>query len=384
MLIKLKMKKMFFGSRLPRLFIVVLFCSLIQNNKLFSQQLNHIYKGGEEGYQCFRIPALITTAKGTLLAFAEARKNNCSDAGDIDLVVKRSNDNGKTWSALQVVWDDSTNTCGNPAPVVEETTGNIVLLSTWNLGNDHEKDIAAGVSKDTRRVFVLLSSDDGINWSAAKEITSHVRKADWTWYATGPGRGIQISKGKHRGRLVIPCNHNVAVTKTSYSHVIYSDNRGATWKLGGITKQGGVNESTVAELSNGHLLLNMRNASPSRRRQIAISKNGGKKWSAIYADTTLTEPVCEANLIQYKYPGKKEALLFSNPASTTSRIQMTVRISYDNGKTWPQKKLVYAGPSAYSCLAILPNGNPAIFYEAGYQRPYEGIAFEEFRIEDLQ
>lgn len=373
---------MFYKFKFSRVVILLLVCSLVQNNRLLSQQLNHIYKSGEEGYKCFRIPALITTAKGTLLAFAEGRKNNCSDAGDIDLVVKRSNDGGKTWSPLQLVWNDSTNTCGNPAPVVDQTTGNIVLLSTWNLGSDHEKDIIDEKSKDTRRVFVLFSSDDGITWSSAKEITRDVKKPGWTWYATGPGRGIQLNKGKHRGRLVIPCNH--IVSKKNYSHVIYSDNGGAAWKLGGITRQEGVNESTVAELSNGHLLLNMRNASKSRHRQIAVSKNAGKKWSAIYPDTTLVEPVCEANLIQYKYPGTKEALLFSNPASTTSRIQMTVRISYDNGKTWPRKKLVYAGPSAYSCLTVLPNGNPAIFYEAGYQRPYEGIVFEELMVEDFE
>ena len=130
---------MFFKFKLSRPFILVLFCSLTQTNKLFSQQLNYIYKGGEEGYKCFRIPALITTAKGTLLAFAEARKNNCGDAGDIDMVVKRSNDNGKTWSALQVIWDDSTNTCGNPTPVVDEKTGNIILLSTWNLAGFENK-----------------------------------------------------------------------------------------------------------------------------------------------------------------------------------------------------------------------------------------------------
>ena len=207
---------------------------------------------------------------------------------------------------------------------------------------------------------------------------------NWTWYATGPGRGIQLSKGKYKGRLIIPSNHIVAGTKKNYSHIIYSDDRGSTWNLGGITPQDSVNESTIAELSNGRLMLNMRNAGKSRHRQIAISRNGGKKWSAIYPDTTLIEPVCEGNLIQYKFPGKKESLIFSNPASTSSRTQMTVRVSYDNGKTWPLKKLVYEGPSAYSCLTVLPNGNPALFYEAGYQRPYEGIVFEEILIENFK
>lgn len=348
-----------------------------------SQTLNHLYKSGEQGYACFRIPSIITTQKGTVLAFAEARRNNCGDAGDIDLVVKRSEDGGKTWSAMQLVWNDSTNTCGNPAPVVDQKTGKIVLLSTWNLGTDHEKEIIAGTSKDTRRIFVLSSMDDGLTWSAAKEVTSNVKKPEWTWYATGPGRGLQISKGKYKGRMVVPCNHITASTKQNYSHAIYSDDMGESWKLGGITKQDSVNESTMAELSNGRLMLNMRNASKKRARQVAISKNGGKSWSAIKADTVLVEPVCEGNLLQYKANGKTAALLFSNPASKTSRTQMTIRVSHDNGKTWASKKLLYAGPSAYSCLTVLPNGNIGCFYEAGLQKPYEGIVYEEIRLEDI-
>ncbi|HKZ68307.1 MAG TPA: sialidase family protein, partial [Chitinophagaceae bacterium] len=205
-------KKMFLKFKFS-LLVILMLGSLTQSNKLLAQQLNHIYKNDEEGYKCFRIPALITSAKGALLAFAEGRKNNCGDAGDIDLVLKRSEDGGKTWSKLQVVWNDSTNTCGNPAPVVDQRTGNIILLSTWNLGSDHEKDIINGSSKDTRRVFVLSSTDEGITWSAPKEITKNVKKDTWTWYATGPGRGIQLSKGKHKGRLVIPSNHIVAGTK---------------------------------------------------------------------------------------------------------------------------------------------------------------------------
>jgi sialidase-1 len=363
---------------------ILFLCSVTQSHKCFAQPLNYLYKNGEDGYNCFRIPSLITTAKGTLLAFAEGRKNNCGDAGDIDLVLKRSEDGGKTWSKLQIVWNDSTNTCGNPSPVVDKKTGNIVLVSTWNSGSDHEKDIINGTSNDTRRIFVLSSADDGNTWSGARDITKNVKKENWTWYATGPGRGIQLSKGKYKGRLVIPSNHVVAETKKNYSHVIYSDDLGANWKLGGTTREDSVNESTVAELSNGRLMLNMRNASKKRHRQVAISKDGGESWSDIHPDTTLIEPVCEANLIRYKFPGKKECLLFSNPASTTSRMQMTIRISYDNGKTWPLKKLVYNGPSAYSCLTVLPDGNVGFFYEAGLQRPYEGIVFEEISLEDFK
>ena len=349
-----------------------------------SQSFNHIYRAGEEGYSCFRIPSIVTTKDGTLLAFAEGRRNNCGDAGDIDLVVKRSQDGGKSWSAIQVVWNDSTNTCGNPAPIVDEKSGKIVLLTTWNLGSDHEKDIIAGTSKDTRRIFVLTSIDDGNTWSAASEITVKVKNPNWSWYATGPGRGIQISKGRYKGRMVVPCNHVTTDTRQNYSHTMYSDDRGDTWKLGGITPQDSVNESTVAEVAKGRLLLNMRNASSKRVRQTTISNDGGESWSGIRPDTTLIEPVCEGNLLRYHFPGRKDALLFSNPASQTSRTHMTVRISFNSGKSWAAKKLLYAGPSAYSCMTILPNGNIGCFYEAGIQRPYEGIVFQEIAIEDIQ
>ena len=366
-----------------RFHIFLLFSLFAATSSAQDQILNHLYKAGEEGYACFRIPSIITTLKGTVLAFAEARKNNCGDAGNIDLVVKRSQDGGKTWSPLQMVWNDSTNTCGNPAPVVDRKTGRIILLSTWNLGTDHENDIIAGTSKDTRRVFVLSSSDDGITWSTASEITTSIKKENWTWYATGPGRGLQISQGRYRDRMVVPANHITSDTKQNYSHAIYSDDAGNSWKLGGITPQDSVNESTVAELSNGRLLLNMRNASNKRVRQTSTSKNGGKSWSAIKPDTVLIEPVCEGNLLNYTYPGREKVILFSNPASKISRTQLTIRVSHDNGKTWPSKKLLYAGPSAYSCLTVLPNGNIGCFYEAGLKKPYEGIAYEEISFDDI-
>ncbi len=214
---------------LPLLFVA----AVSVDARALAQQLNHLYKCGEEGYQCFRIPAIVTTTRGTLLAFAEGRKNNCSDSGDIDLVVKRSVDGGKTWSGLSVVWDDGANTCGNPAPVVDRKTGRIILLSTWNLGTDHEPQIIEGNSRDTRRIFVMSSLDDGISWSASLEITQDVKKPNWTWYATGPVNGIQIQTGKFRGRLIVPCDHIEAGTKRYYAHTIHSDNGGLTWVLGG-------------------------------------------------------------------------------------------------------------------------------------------------------
>jgi sialidase-1 len=340
-----------------------------------SLSLNYLFKPGHNGYKCFRIPAVVATKTGTLLAFAEARKNHCGDADDIDLVLRRSTDGGKSWGPLQVIWDDGGNTCGNPAPVVDHRTGKIVLLSTWNLGGDHEPQIIDGKSKDTRRIFVLTSTDDGSNWSSAKEITSSVKLPNWTWYATGPCNGIQIRAGKYAGRLVIPSDHIEAGTKKYYSHAVYSDDGGETWALGGTTPIDQVNECTVAELRGGELLLNMRNYNQTRFRQTSRSLNGGRSWSSLVQDTALPEPVCQASLIRLWQQGRKPVLAFSNPASQKARVNMTVRWSMDGGKTWPVSKVVHAGPSAYSNLVELPGKRIGLLFEGGVKSAYEGIAW---------
>ena len=184
-----------------------------------------VFVSGTEGYHTFRIPSAIVTPHGTVLAFCEGRKSGRGDAGNIDLVLRRSTDGGLTWSSLQTVWDDGPNTCGNPCPVVDRTTGTVWLLLTWNRGDDPEPKIIARQSKDTRRVFVTHSTDDGVTWTKPTEITDSTKLTNWTWYATGPGAGIQIERGPHQRRLVIPCDHIEAGTKRYYSHVIYSDDR---------------------------------------------------------------------------------------------------------------------------------------------------------------
>jgi sialidase-1 len=373
--------KLFFRKSINAFAVIIFLFSVAAAR---AQDLNHLFKSGEEGYKCFRIPAIVTTTKGTILAFAEARKNNCSDAGDIDLVVKRSFDGGKTWSKISMVWNDAENTCGNPAPVVDQKTGNIILLSTWNLGTDREEQIIKGTSKDSRRVFVLSSSDEGNSWSTARDITSDVKMPDWTWYATGPGNGIQMRSKKYKNRLVIPCDHIEAVSKKYYSHSIHSDDGGLTWKLGGSTPTDMVNECTVAELPKGKLLLNMRNYNALRVRQTSTSIDGGETWSDLQQDTALIEPVCQASMLWYDHKGRKPFLAFSNPANQKSRTNMTVRISFNQGKSWKQKLVLHEGPSAYSNLVVLPNGNLACFYEAGIKSAYEGIVFKELVFDDFK
>src|SRR5262245_44271006 len=155
-----------------------------------------VWTAKSEGYHSFRIPSAIVTLKGTVLAFCEARKKNRSDWGDIDLVLRRSTDGGATWSPTQIVWDDGPNTCGNPCPVVDRSTGTVWLLLTHNLGADPQAKIVDGTSQGTRTVWVCKSDDDGLTWSKPVEITKDVKKSDWSWYATGPGVGIQTRGGR--------------------------------------------------------------------------------------------------------------------------------------------------------------------------------------------
>lgn len=346
-----------------------------------------IFVQGVGGYNNYRIPALITTKEGTLLAFCEGREGG--DSSDIDLLLRRSEDGGKTWSAKQVVWDQGRNVCGNPCPVQDRDTGVIWLLLTWNDSRDTGRQLHNGTSKDTRRVYVCSSEDDGHTWSKPIEITATTKKKDWSWYATGPGVGIQLRRGAHKGRMVIPCDHT---DKSGYvSHVIYSDDHGKNWQLGG-SVSGGCNECQVVELADGTLMLNMRMQANGRgKRGIATSKDGGLTWSQLELDPTLIEPVCQASFLRYtpSSTGGKNRLLFSNPASApppgesrADRVRMTVRLSYDEGRTWPVSKLLHDGPSAYSCLAVLPDGNIGCLYEGG-ETLYGEIVFARFSLEWL-
>jgi sialidase-1 len=333
-----------------------------------------VFTAGADGYHTYRIPALIATPKSTLFAFAEARKAGRGDAGNIDLVLKRSTDGGKTWSPQEVLWDDGENTCGNPCPIIDRDTGTIWLLLTHNVGSDQENAITSGKSKTGRTVWVTHSTDDGASWAKPTEITATTKKPEWTWYATGPGAGIQTKSG----RLVAPCDHKTK-DDIGYSHVIFSDDHGKSWKTGGVAGPGG-NECRVVELSDGKLLLNMRNYKPStsKTRGIAESSDGGLTWSAFKHDDKLIEPICQATLI----PIGKE-FLFLNPASS-KRENLTARLSTDDCRTWPHEKVVFAGPAAYSDAAVLTDGKIVCLFECGEKQPYETISAATISVEWLK
>ena len=342
-------------------------------------------------YPEIRIPSLIVTQKGTVLAFAEGREGR-SDGGDIDFIVKRSTDNGKTWSEQMMVWDDAGNTCGNPCPVVDHSTGRIVLFMSWNSGSHGEDNAINKESEDTRRPYMCTSDDDGLTWSEPMDMTESCKVSDWGWYATGPGVGIQMKSKKHKGRLIIPANHSYPEIRDDVfrmdgkygygAHVIYSDDHGKTWKLSeSITP--GCNESQVVELSDGRLMMNMRSYNGLPCRAVAYSKDGGETWSEAFHSYQLPDEQVQASIIEYGKYGEDRMYLFSNPGNPWDRVYMAIKASFDDCATWSNEKLIYAGKSAYSCMAVLPNGNIGLLFEGGKAFRHETVTFVSINPDQL-
>jgi len=331
----------------------------------------NVFVSGEEGYDTYRIPALLCTKDGVLLAFIEGRHANRADYGDIDLLLKRSFDFGATWEPLQIVWDDGENTCGNPAAVQDADTGRIWLFATRNKGTDTEDQIRAGISDEKRTVWNMFSDDNGATWSSPVNISETVQPEGTLWDGTGPGNGIQLKKAPYKGRLVIPAN----------GYTIYSNDHGETW-IGG--KSSGVaSELTVAELPDGTLTRNDRNE--PGYRAISLSYNGGESWCKPFYNEQLLESCCEGSQITF-YRGAKQFLMFSNPADQNDRVKMTVRLSSKNScMDYDKSYLINEGPSGYSSLAQLSKDFVGILYEEADpgRYPCDRIVFVAFGIENF-
>lgn len=336
---------------------------------------NYVFEQGENGYEVYRIPALAKTKSNVLLAFAEARKlRRNGDSGDIDLVVKRSTDNGQTWSEQITVWDDGDNTCGNPVPIVDDK-GRVHLLMTWNNGADRWGALVNGTGKDVRRAYYTYSDDEGETWIEPVEITESVRKPEWDWYGTGPIHGIQILNGPYKDRLVSPNYFTVRENGkvVDYSHIAYSDDYGKTWQAGNPTPTGNVGECSVAELKDGTLMLNMR-TSEGFYRKYSVSTDGGITWSEPKADTQQLDAKCQGSIATIG-----ENLFLSNAAADT-RTNMTLKKSTDNGATWSNLQTIYSGKSGYSDIVEISDNKIGILYEGGKKRYTDGL---DFKIIDL-
>jgi sialidase-1 len=313
-----------------------------------------LFAAGKDGYHTYRIPALAVTSKGSVLAFCEGRKTSASDRGDIDLMYKRSTDAGVTWSPMMLLHEeggDAKIVIGNPCVVVD---GDAVILVFTRNAHD---------------VFVTRSEDDGKTWAKPREITKDVFGKDWTWFVAGPGNGIVLKRGPHAGRLVMPCDHRVKVLKDRgpalHSHAIYSDDHGRTWKSGAATDSH-MNECAVVERADGSLLMNMRSYRGKGQRATTVSTDAGETWGPSVDEPALPDPVCEGSIIRYS----DKTLLFSNAADARKRVNLTLRRSDDDGKTWPIATTICAGPAAYSALARLADGTILLCYERG---PYREI-----------
>lgn len=356
----------------------------------FEQQV--LFKASQDpGYACFRIPAVVKTTDGTLLAFAEGRVLNCGDAADIDIVLKRSTDGGRTWGPLQAVAKNGDNLAGNPAPVVLDT-GRVLLVHVRSAAGASEDAILRGKVKaaDGRRVWVQHSDDDGLTWSGPREITGQVRKANWRWYATTPGHALQLTTG----RVVVPGNHTVPPTGTdngteakyNSGHCLLSDDRGASWYLGYLDENTNgyinVNETTATELPDGRVYFNTRNDSPSPgNRADAYSKDGGKTLVKPFRPQAgLTTPVVQGSVLQLRDP---DLLLYSGPADPAFRALMTVRASADGGTTWRTAHPLDGLPAAYSDLVRVDQDTVGLLYETGDFGAYETITFRRIPVTAL-
>jgi sialidase-1 len=265
-------------------------------------------------------------------------------------------------------------TIGNPCSVIDEQTGTVWLT----------------FCRDNTDVLITSSTDEGRTWAAPRPLTASIKRPGWGWYATGPGVGLQLRRGRHQGRLLIPCCHDEAIDgkRVMCSHVCFSDDQGRSWQRGG-TVERHTDECQVVELADGELLMNMRNmwgkdgGRPDRagRRAVARSRDGGETWSALAFDATLIEPNCQASLIAVANIARaaERVLIFSNPASPTARRNLTVRVSRDGGRTWPVALAVDPGPAAYSCLARLPSGRIGLLYERG---DYRFLTFTEVSLDE--
>lgn len=349
-----------------------------------------VFKSGEDGYKSYRIPAIIQISNGDLLAFCEGRVNGSSDFGHINIVMKRSCDNGKSWGPIQAIAKYDSLQAGNPAPVFDimdarYPSGRILLF--YNTGNANEQDILKG--NGFKQCWFISSADNGETWSEPTNITkeifllnrpdidsTYIHPEDWRYYANTPGHAIQIQKGPNKGRIYIAANHSYGAPQPRGKHYLahgyYTDDHGKSFRLSNNIEYPGSNESMAVELSDGKLMMNSRNQQGNvKARIVTISNDGGTTWGEPSFDMTLIDPVCQGSIVSLGERNGKTILAFCNNADTVNRNNLTLRISYDEGQSWTKKQLIYGKDSlpekndysAYSDIVFTTDRQIGVLYE---------------------
>jgi sialidase-1 len=343
-----------------------------------------VFIAGKHGYDSFRIPAIIRLPNGDLLAFAEGRVNGSADFGNVDIVTKKSTDKGRSWSDFKVVVNNDSLQADNSAPVVDLLDPKYPqdrIFLFYNTGNQPESKIKQGIG--TRKVWYKTSTDNGKTWSKPVNITSQVKKDSWRSYANTPGHAMQFDYGKYKGRIYVAANHSKGDPKPHFedyhAHGYYTDDHGKTFHLSENIPFPGSNEATAAELGNNRLMMNIRNQKGEPpTRIVAISNDGGVHWDTTYYDHQLPDPICEGSILNIGDKNHHNLLAFCNNADTTKRQNLTLRISFDGGKTWSKKYLVdKPGESTgYSDIVKIARHKVGVLYE---RKDYSQIAFTTIR-----
>lgn len=340
-----------------------------------------VFTSGEGGYSSYRIPAIIKAPDGSLLAFVEGRVESSADFGNVKILMKKSLNNGKTWGPALLVAENNDLQAGNPTPVVDYTDTNYPqgrVFLFYCTGNNTQGNVTN--LKGVREVWYTVSTDNGDSWSKPVNITLQVHHPyqpafnpaysdpmKWTAYATGPCHAIQITEGSHKGRLVVPINHGIYSNKTNYAAVFYTDDHGETFHLSpDVPLQS--DETTVAELPGGGLLLNSRDQYLGKHRRILSYDSTGNLdnttiWQSSF-NAFLPGPVCQGSMINDTNSNHEALLLFCNPTSTTTRSQLGLRQSFDWGKSWTAPFILSEGFGGYSDIVILPEWHIGVLYEA--------------------
>lgn len=325
-----------------------------------------VFKAKEtSAHPSIRIPALLVTAKGTLIAVAEGRDAPTDQASN-DLLVRISTNNGKTWGKSEIALELGKDCINNPCLVQEAKSGRIFLFfQVFPAGTKEFGGIEPG-PKGPTKIGYITSDSEGRSWSKPTWVTEALKPNEATTTASGPGIGIQLTKGAKAGRLIIPFNSQGP--KGSFVNwVAYSDDAGKTWKRGANVPQTGMqlNEVQVSETADGGVYLNSRQWRGTGGRKASWSKDGGETWSPAIEDKSLPEPVCQGSLIAFVETGR-HVTLFLNPEGETpgkGRANGTLRLSLDGGKTWKASRLLVPGKFAYSSMARMKDGRIGVLYE---------------------